>query len=153
MPTVPASGSAPQLNQPASDFKLKDLDGKQVSLSDYKGQVVLLNFWVTWCGPRRKEIPDIRTVYNSYKDKGLVVLAVDIGETSTVVSPFVNQFEMNFPILLDSNMAVARQYEAFSIPTSLFLDRQGVIRDMRVGAMPQSTIEQVVAKLLSEAKP
>lgn len=153
VPTVPASGGAPKLNQPAPDFKLKDLDGQQVSLSDYRGQVVLLNFWATWCGPCRKEIPDIRTVYGSYKDKGFVVLAVDIGETSTVVSPFVKQFEMGFPVLLDSNMAVARQYEAFSIPTSLFLDRQGIIREIRVGAMSQSVIEQAVSKLLKEAKP
>jgi peroxiredoxin len=151
VPTLPASGGAPKLNQPAPDFNLKDLEGRQVSLSDYKGQVVLLNFWATWCGPCRKEIPDIRAVYNSYKDKGFAVIAVDIGETATVVSPFVKQFEMNFPVLLDSNMAVARQYEAFSIPTSLFLDRQGVIREIRIGAMPQSVIEQAVTKLLKEA--
>jgi len=146
-PSLPVG---PEINHLAPDFKLKNLEGQQRELSEFRGKIVLLNFWATWCGPCRVEIPDIRTVYNKYKEQDFVVLAIDIGETSSAVSRFVKQFDMNFPVLLDSNLAVARQYDCFSIPTSFFLDRRGVIREVRIGTMSQSYIEQVVSRLLKE---
>lgn len=146
-PSLPVG---PEVDQLAPDFKLKDLEGQQRELGEFRGKVVLLNFWATWCGPCRVEIPDIRTVYTKYKEQGFIVLAVDIGETSTTVAKFARQFDMSFPVLLDSNMAVSRQYETFSIPSSFFLDRRGVIREARIGTMSQSYIEQVVSRLLKE---
>jgi len=135
-------------NQRAPDFELATLEGERQSLSDFRGKVVLLNFWATWCAPCRMEMPDIKAVYAKHKDGGFVVLAVNIGEASDAVSKFAKQFGLDFPIMQDSKTTVARQYGLFSIPTSFFLDRQGVIRTVRMGTMRESYIDQVVSQLL-----
>ncbi|ETI89629.1 MAG: Alkyl hydroperoxide reductase/ Thiol specific antioxidant/ Mal allergen, partial [Clostridium butyricum DORA_1] len=94
----------------ALDFKLKDLDGNEVSLSSLKGKKVFLNFWATWCPPCKAEMPEIEKLYQETKDSDLVILAVDIGENSNTVKPFIDENKYNFKVLLDSDQSVATQY-------------------------------------------
>lgn len=134
----------------APDFTLDSIDG-ELSLYDFHGQVVMINFWASWCGPCRMEMPDVKAMYEKYRDQGFVVIGVNIGETADTVASFAEQFELAFPMMLDAQAQVARQFGAYSIPTSYFLDRQGVIRDARAGALPASFIEQVITPLLDES--
>lgn len=124
----------------AIDFKLKDLNDKEVSLNDFKGKKVLLNFWATWCPPCRAEMPDIEKLYQENKDSDLVVLAVNLGEDKQTVKSFIDKNKYNFTILLDSNEDIATKYNIVSIPTSFFIDKEGNIVSKKVGAM---TIEEM----------
>lgn len=119
----------------AIDFKLKDLNGKNVSLSDFKGKKVLLNFWATWCPPCRAEMPDIEKLYQENKDSDLVILGVNLGEDTQTVKSYIDKNKYNFNILLDSDQAVAIKYNIVSIPTSFFIDKEGNIIYKKVGAM------------------
>jgi thiol-disulfide isomerase/thioredoxin len=134
--------------QLAPDFVLDTLDGGEARLSDFRGKIVLLNFWASWCGPCRIEFPDLIKVYERHKDSGFEIVAVNLGESRQVAGRFADQFKLPFPILLDSNAGVARQYSTYSIPTSYFLDRNGVIVGVRAGAMKESYVEEVVVNML-----
>lgn len=124
----------------AMDFKLKDLNGKEVSLSDYKGKKVFLNFWATWCPPCKAEMPEMEMLYQETKNSDLVILAVNLDEEKDTVQKFINSNKYNFPVLLDTGNIVASQYEVVSIPTSFFIDKEGNIVDKHIGAM---TIEDM----------
>lgn len=126
--------------QKSIDFKLKDLNGKEVSLNDFKGKNVLLNFWATWCPPCKAEMPDIEKFYQENKNSDLVILAVNLGEDKQTVKSFIDKNKYNFDILLDSNQDVATKYNIVSIPTSFFIDKEGNIVSKKIGAM---TIEEM----------
>jgi len=111
----------------ASDFKLKDLDGKELSLSDLKGKKVFLNFWATWCPPCKNEMPEIQKLYEETKDTDLVIVAVEIGEPLSEVKSFIDDNKYTFKVLLDSDQSVATKYNITSIPTSYFIDVDGNI--------------------------
>ncbi|MBK5240979.1 TlpA disulfide reductase family protein [Clostridium sp.] len=112
---------------PALDFKLKDLNGKEVSLSDFKGKKVFLNFWASWCPPCKAEMPDIEKLYNETKNSDLIILAVNLGENKSDVTSFINDNKYSFPVLLDSDQNVAAQYNIQYIPTSFFINAEGNI--------------------------
>ncbi|MBU3134032.1 TlpA family protein disulfide reductase [Clostridium gasigenes] len=124
----------------AIDFKLKDLNGKDVSLNDFKGKNVLLNFWATWCPPCKAEMPDIEKLYQENKNSDLVILAVNLGEDKQTVKSFIEKNKYNFDILLDSDQDVAIKYNIVSIPTSFFIDKEGNIVSKKIGAM---TLEEM----------
>ncbi|MBB6713444.1 TlpA family protein disulfide reductase [Clostridium gasigenes] len=124
----------------AIDFKLKDLNGKDVSLNDFKGKNVLLNFWATWCPPCKAEMPDIEKLYQENKNSDLVILAVNLGEDKQTVKSFIEKNKYNFDILLDSDQDVAIKYNIVSIPTSFFIDKEGKIVSKKIGAM---TLEEM----------
>lgn len=132
--------------EPASDFTLQDLDGKRVSLSDYKGQVVLLNFWATWCPPCTAEMPDLNALHQEHNlPRGLVVIGVNQQETAVVVRPYVDQRSLVFPILLDTDGRVAvRRFAVRGLPMSFIIDREGVIRDAWAGRIEK---EAMLARL------
>lgn len=117
------------------DFKLKDLNGKEVSLSDYKGKKVFLNFWATWCPPCKAEMPEMEKLYQETKDSDLVILAVNLDEDKDTVQKFMSSNKYNFPVLLDIDNIVASKYEVISIPTSFFIDKEGNIDDKHIGSM------------------
>ncbi len=125
----------------AIDFTLKDLQGNTVSLSDLKGKKVLLNFWATWCPPCKAEMPDIEKVYQEYKDDGLVVLAVDIGEKQDKVKEFVENNGYTYTVLLDTDQAVASKYNISAIPASYFIDPEGNVVKRHVGSMTERQIK------------
>ena len=131
----------PQDTVEAVDFELEDLDGKKRSLSSYRGNVVLLNFWATWCGPCRIEMPSMQRVYDDLKDEGFEIVAVDIREDRKLVKKFVKENGYSFPILLDKSGKVASAYGARSIPTTYIIDREGYVVGRTVGAREWDTEE------------
>lgn len=134
--------------QSAPDFTLKDLNGNSVSLSDFEGSKnVYVNFWATWCPPCQKEMPDLEKVYKAYKDKDLVVLAVNSGEVQSKVQEFMTSNGYTFPVLLDTNNKAAALYKASSIPTSVFINKEGLIIGKKVGLMNYSEMEVYITEL------
>ncbi|OGW22340.1 MAG: hypothetical protein A3K09_01450 [Nitrospinae bacterium RIFCSPLOWO2_12_FULL_47_7] len=110
------------------DFTLKTLDGKLSTLSHYKGQVVVLNVWATWCVPCRVEMPSLESLYRRFRSEGVSVLAISIDKgADAAVKTFVDEHQLSFPILLDSDGLVERLYPAFSIPVTYVLDKAGHI--------------------------
>lgn len=140
----PAKGSM------APDFALETPDGANMRLSDFRGQVVLINFWATWCPPCREEMPAIQSVYDRYRDQGLTVLAVNLLETNAEVTEFTDGLGLTFPILMDRNAEVFFLYQVRGLPTTFFLDRAGVIQSIKIGGpMSEDFIEGQVTDLLT----
>lgn len=137
----------------APDFALDTLDGEQISLSELRGKVVLVNFWASWCPPCRAEMPAIESVYRSYKGLGLEVLAVNTTNQDdvTAAAAFVQELRLSFPIPLDHTGAVSASYNLRGLPSSYFIDRQGVIRSVVVGGpMSEALVQSKVEDLLQE---
>lgn len=130
------------------DFTLTDLNGNKVSLADYKGKPVYLNFWATWCPPCRGEMPGIEKVYRAYKDKGLTVLAVDLGEDKGTVKDFIKQNNYSFTVLLDSDQSVAEKYNISAIPVSYFIDKEGNIAAKKIGALSEEDMKSYIESIL-----
>jgi peroxiredoxin len=142
---------APQQGFLAPDFELKTTTGETVKLSDYRGQAVLVNLWATWCPPCRAEMKSIEKVYGEYKDKGLVVLAVDMTyqDDPTKIAPFVTEQGLTFPILLDETGDVGHAYLLRSLPSSFFIGRDGIIHEVVIGgpmaeALLRTRIEEIL---------
>jgi thiol-disulfide isomerase/thioredoxin len=139
------TGGAPRVGEQAPDFALRTLDGNVVRLSDLRGKVVLVNFWATWCGPCKAEMPDLQEVYEQHKDQ-LVVLAVNaesnsVEETRRLVTDFRDELNLTFPIVLDTpEGSVFNQYKLQGLPDSFFVDREGVVRSISIGPMNKETI-------------
>ncbi len=147
-----ARSVAPQKNFAAPPLGLPALSGEKYALDAFKGQVVLLNFWATWCPPCRAEMPAIDAVYRAKKDVGFVVLAVDMQEDPERVKAFGEQFNLSFPLLLDDDGEVSIRYQIRALPTSYFVDRRGIIREVVIGGvMTREFIEGKIAPLLGEA--
>jgi peroxiredoxin len=135
----------------APDFTLETLDGQAITRSDLQGQVVLINFWASWCLPCREEMPAIQQVYEQYRDQGFVVLAVNLQEEDAHVAAFVDQLELTFPVLMDRDGNVFDRYRIMALPSTFFLDRAGVIQSVAVGGpLSQAFIQSEVAALLAQ---
>lgn len=141
--------TAPRKGFLAPDFTLTTLDGGTVRLSDLRGQPVLINFWASWCGPCRSEMPHIQAAHKAHSGSGLIVLGVDQMEAPPVVARFVDEFQLTFPIPLDSEGEVSRAYQARGLPTSFFVDANGIIRDTFIGPMSAGHIESLLEGILS----
>ena len=135
--------------QKAPNFLLKTYSGKTIELAKMKGKVVLVNFWATWCGPCRAEIPDFIKVYNTYKSKGLEIVGVSLDDDGwSVVKPFVEKNKINYPIVL-GDAEVAQQYGGIQgIPTTFFVNKDGNIVDHQVGMLTKAILEQKIKSLL-----
>ena len=139
---VPAVGTT------AEDFRLADLDGKQQSLSQYRGKVVLVNFWATWCKPCTTEMPAMQTMYDKLRDKGFVVLAVNELEDEAKVRDHIKQHGHTFPVLLDRDNKVANQFGVFGLPVSVFIDEKGVVQEyIKGGLLTEQVILDTVARI------
>jgi peroxiredoxin len=134
--------------QRAPDFSLETLEGDKVSLSDYRGQIVLLNFWATWCAPCRAEIPAIEAVLEARQGQPFVVLGVNYQESRERVGPFAEELGMTYPILLDETGKVMQTYRAPGLPMSVLLDEQGVIQQRHPGLLTESQLQGYLADLL-----
>ena len=145
----PTSAQGAYVGSPAPDFELHNLDGKAVSLRDLRGRAVILNFWASWCGPCRAEMPYLQQVYEEWSGKGLVLLAINLGESSSKVKEFVQGFGLSFPVLLDSKGQVAQKYNIGPIPTTFFIDKNGIIQVKIIGAFPsKEAIENKLSKII-----
>lgn len=137
----------------AEDFTLKTLKGGTVNLKDYRGRLIFLNFWATWCGPCRAEMPSMQRLWEEFKEEDFVILAINIQEESKLVSSFMNERGLSFPVLLDEKGKVARSYGIRGIPTTFFLNPEGEIIGKAVGARDWDSEEsfQLIEELLFEA--
>lgn len=139
---VPAVGTT------AEDFRLADLDGKQQSLSQYRGKVVLVNFWATWCKPCTTEMPAMQAMYDKLRDKGFVVLAVNELEDEAKVRDHIKQHGHTFPVLMDRDNKVANQFGVFGLPVSVFIDEKGVVQEyIKGGLLTEQVILDTVARI------
>jgi len=147
---VACGGAQPaaRLGSPAPDFTLQSADGSTVRLADLKGKPVFINFWATWCGPCREEMPAMQELYEQYRDQGLVILAVDMEEDVRLVRRWIDQGGYTFTFVLDSDGEQVKRYNVNASPTSYFVGRDGVIRDLKLGALSRDEMRAKVEKLL-----
>lgn len=125
---------APEVGHPAPDFTLSTLTGDEISLAELRGKPVILNFWATWCPPCRREMPALEVIWQEYGRGGVMILGVDQGESPATVSEYVRQnVGVTFPLLLDRRQDVGDLYLVRSLPTTFFIDAQGIIQEIRVG--------------------
>jgi thiol-disulfide isomerase/thioredoxin len=137
----------------APDFDLDLLGGGQVTLSEFRGQAVMINIWASWCPPCREEMPAIQNVYEDYRDQGLVILAVNTTyqDRETDAAAFVRELGLTFPVPLDRDGSVSRRYQLRGLPSTYFVDRQGVINSVVVGGpMSETWIRSSVEEILPE---
>ena len=151
------SGSTPQMSNQftqspgvtnAPDFSLSSPDGEEISLSDYEGQVILVNLWATWCPPCKAEMPTINAFYETHKADGFVVLAVNSQEGASTVKRFIQNNNFTFPVLLDSQGQVMDRYHVRALPTSFIIDRNGVIQHIQTGEITTQQLQKIVEPLL-----
>jgi thiol-disulfide isomerase/thioredoxin len=139
-----------EVNYPAPELTLTTLEGEPVSLSDHLGKVVLVNLWATWCPPCREEMPALQAFYEKYKSDGFVLVAIDQGETALQVMPFVNEFELTFPVWLDTGNEAGRIFKTMSLPSSYVIDRNGQVRLMWIGGISKRNLEKFVPDIIKE---
>jgi len=131
-----------------ADFTAFDLEGNPVKLSDHLGNIVVLNFWAIWCAPCRSEMPALETIYQEYRERQVVILAVNVSESATDIAAFAQQNHLTFLMLRDANRDVVKKYGIRSLPTTFFIDREGQVRMSRVGAMSKTFVAQQIDLLL-----
>jgi thiol-disulfide isomerase/thioredoxin len=137
----------------AVDFTAQTLDGKSVRLSDYRGkQPVWLNFWASWCGPCKAEMPAMEELHQAYKDKGLVMLGFDVAEPKATVDDFVKSRAFSWIFLVEENGQTANRYQTTGIPTHVFINKDGVITNRISSGLPKDYMEAEVKKLLGIAQ-
>jgi thiol-disulfide isomerase/thioredoxin len=148
---VTAANAAPQAGFSAPDFTLMTPDGDSYTLSKLHGQAVLVNLWATWCPPCRAEMPTIEKMYQEYKDQGFIVAAIDMTyqDDPFAVVPFIKEFGLTFPILLEETGDVASAYQLRSLPSSFFVNRSGIISEVVIGgpmseALLRTRIEEIL---------
>jgi peroxiredoxin len=163
IPPIAGNGSAPPSanaspsfcdgkNRPANlNFTLKDMNGRDVRLADYKGKVILLNFWATWCGPCKYEIPGFVELYAKYKDQGFVVLGVSTDDTPEQLRPFAQTYKMNYPVLVgrDRDDLIDDAYgPMWGIPVTVFITRGATICKKHMGLATREQVEKEIKALL-----
>jgi peroxiredoxin len=129
------AGRPPLVGGPAPEIVLPDLQGKEVRLSDFRRNIVLLNFWATWCKPCKEEMPAMQASYNKLRDEGFVVLAVNELEDTEKVAEHIRTHGHTFPVVMDHNNRVANQYGVVGLPASFLIDRQGIVREHIFGGL------------------
>jgi peroxiredoxin len=147
--SVRAAVKSEKVRKPAPEFELKDADGKAVKLSDYKGKVVLLNFWATWCGPCKIEIPWFVEFEQNYRDKGFAVLGVAMDEDGwAAVKPYVTSHKVNYRMVIGDDMTAQKYGGVDSLPTSFLIDREGRTAAVHVGLVSKKDYQNDIAQLL-----
>lgn len=148
---MPRSGADISLSpgEMAPDFTLQSLDGEMVRLSDLRGQPVVLNFWASWCTPCRREMPHFEALYSKYREAGLKIYGINLGESAVAAADFQRRTGFTFPVLLDSDDRVQTDYRILPIPATFFIDRQGVIRAVYQYQMNEAQMEREALQLLA----
>lgn len=131
----------------APQFELQSVAGETIALSQYRGQVVVLNFWATWCGPCRLEMPVLQSRFERYSPQGFIVLGINAGEGSDPITAFRDELGLSFPLLLDPQEDVQRLYRIRAYPTSILIDRQGKIAKVHFGIMTEEQLDEYLSEL------
>jgi cytochrome c biogenesis protein CcmG/thiol:disulfide interchange protein DsbE len=139
-----------KVNFNAPDVSLTSLDGKTVSLSAFRGKVVLVNNWATWCPPCKSEMPDLQAFYEAHKDQNFVLIGIEAGETASQVSQFVKQYNLTFQIWLDPNGKSLDAFHNQALPNSYVIDKNGIVRLAWSGAISRAVLEKYIDPLLEE---
>jgi len=142
-------GTGFQDKDPAPDFTFEDAAGQTFSLSDFRGKSVMINFWTTTCGWCIVEMPFIQQVYDEWPDDEVVILTIDIGESADKVNDFLDDIEVSLPVLLDREAEMAAQYRVSNIPRTYFIDKEGLIRGIKFGALQSlEELENILKQLI-----
>ncbi len=139
-----------EVNYPAPEVRLSDLEGRTVSLSDYRGQVVLYNAWATWCPPCREEMPTLQAYYEAYQHEGFVVIAIEDGQPVDEVAAFVQDYGLTFPVWPDARFVATTAFRTKNLPSSFVIDREGIVRLTWIGAITRDALEEYVTPLIRE---
>ena len=136
-----------QMGAQAPNFVLTDMNGNQHKLSDYKGQGVFLNFWGTWCKPCEYEMPYMENQYHKYKNQGVQILAVNVGESDYAVNSFASNHHLSFPIMVDKGQEVQVAYRVNPLPVTFLIDKEGKVVDMITGSLTEKSIQQYMERI------
>jgi thiol-disulfide isomerase/thioredoxin len=140
-----------EVNYPAPELTLTDTAGASRSLADYRGKIVLVNLWATWCPPCKEEMPTLQAFYDAYKNKDFVIIAIDDGDPTADVLQFVRDYKLTFPVWLDPTyIATEQAFKSLNLPSSYVIDRGGTVRFMWVGAISRKMLESRVTPLILE---
>ena len=142
----------PENGQPAPEFSLNQLDGKLLNLKDLRGQLVAVRFWADWCPFCKEEMSALRPLYDKHRAQGLVLLAVNVRQDRATAEAFIKKLGIQYPALLDETGEVARRYGVNGLPTTFFIDRQGILRGRVLGESTPEIFERIAAPLLTEGK-
>jgi peroxiredoxin len=133
---IAASAPSDLVGQPAADFALRSLGNENIRLSEQLGEVVIVNFWATWCGPCRQEMPLLDDIYNKYRRAGLVLLSVNIDEGDERAAEMAQTLQVSYPVLRDERNDVAKAYQIGTLPLTVLIDREGTVRYVAEGFKP-----------------
>jgi thiol-disulfide isomerase/thioredoxin len=149
---VTSASSVGLVGQPAPDFALRSFGGETLRLSEHLGEVVIINFWATWCGPCRQEMPLLDQIYTKYRPVGLVLLSVNLDHNMEPAMEMAQTLEVSYPVLYDAQKSVGRSYQVSSMPVTVLIDRAGVIRYVSEGYKPgyETRYTEKLRELLNE---
>ncbi len=150
--TIAGTSHAVSVQDTAPDFTLKSLDGANLRLEEYRGQVVLINFWASWCGPCRQEMPLLDRLHQRYEDTGFAVLGVNVEGEAKPAQEIADKTQITFPVLIDDGQKVSEMYNLEAMPSTVVVDRDGVVRYIHLGYKPgdEAKYVEVVKKLIRE---
>lgn len=139
-----------RVGQRLGDFRLTDINGKTVNLSDFLGQVVLINAWATWCPPCKAEMPYLNAFYQAHQTDGFVILAINAGDPVGVTAAFANEKNLAFPVLLDPDKTLLSSLGINGLPTSILLDRKGVVKAIHFGPYTLQNLEDEITPVIQK---
>ncbi len=150
--TATLAGAAVTPSATAPDFTLRTADGGNLRLAEQRGQVVLVNFWASWCGPCKQEMPQLNRLYEKYRGSGFVLLGVNIDDDARLGAATAARWGLRFPVLLDADKAVARRYDLGSMPATVLIDRDGRVRYLHRGYREgmEEAYERQIRELVKE---
>ena len=139
-------------NAPAPDFTLRSLDGVNLRLAEQRGRVVMVNFWATWCGPCKQEMPHLSRLYEKYRASGFTLLGVNVDEDAKQAAATAGRLGVKFPVLFDGSKSVSRLYDLQSMPSTVLIDRDGRVRDLHRGYRDglEESYEKQIRELVKE---
>ena len=138
------------VNYDAPDIELSDIDSKEVSLLDYRDNIVLVNNWATWCPPCKAEMPTLQTYYENHKEEGLIIVAIESGEKLEEVREFVSLLGITFPVWIDENAEALNAFKNWDLPSSYVIDRSGTVRLTWTGEISLEMLEKYVTPIVNE---
>ena len=144
--------AATELKGAAPDFTLKSLKGSNLKLSEFRGDVVMINFWASWCGPCRQEMPILNDLYLKYRDMGFTLLGVNVEENSSKAANMIRELKVVFPVLFDTENTVSKLYKVEAMPSTIIVDRDGNMRYLHRGYVPgtEDEYQRQVRELMAE---
>lgn len=150
-PQTDLSAVPVDVEYPAPELTLTDLEGEARSLAEYRGTVVLVNLWATWCGPCKEEMPALQAFHDKYKSEGFTVIAINDGDPTADVLQFVKDFNLTFPVWLDPTyIATEQAFKTMNLPSSYIIDRDGIVRSYWVGAINRKNLERYITPIIRE---